>query len=153
MSARRRRGTNWSEPPQRCARPHSSTLAPSHSEVASGAQFDPWRRRAVLLTACGLAVLHLAGTAGIVSANSGQDSQLFSLTNGDRTSNGVHSLVFSGTLENIGEGASYNCSGIKVHGRSDDMIQRNYFAHPILGCGEYVFSMMQAYGIHYSVGR
>ena len=62
----------------------------------------------------------------------------------------MHSLVFSGTLENIGEGASYDCRGIKVHGRSDDMIQRNYFAHPILGCGEYVFSMMQAYGVHYS---
>jgi hypothetical protein len=62
----------------------------------------------------------------------------------------VHSLVFSGTLENIGEGASYDCRGVEVHGRSDDMIQRNYFAHPILGCGEYVFSMMQAYGVHYS---
>lgn len=110
----------------------------------------PLATGAVLLTACGLAVLHLTGTAGIVSANSGQDLELFSLTNGDRTSNGVHSLVFSGTLENIGEGASYDCRGIKVHGRSDDMIQRNYFAHPILGCGEYVFSMMQAYGVHYS---
>jgi uncharacterized protein YkwD len=105
---------------------------------------------AVLLTACGLAVLHLAGTARVASANGGQDSELFSLTNSDRTSNGVHSLVFSGTLENIGEGASYNCRGVHVNGRSDDMIQRNYFAHPILGCGEYVFSMMQAYGVHYS---
>jgi uncharacterized protein YkwD len=105
---------------------------------------------AVLLTACGLAVLHLAGTARVVSANGGQDSELFSLTNGDRTSNGVHSLVFSGTLESIGEGASYNCRGVHVNGRSDDMIQRNYFAHPILGCGEYVFSMMQAYGVRYS---
>lgn len=105
---------------------------------------------AVLLTACGFAVMHMATTIGLVSANSGQDSALFSLTNQDRASNGVHSLVFSGTLENIGEGASYNCRGVHVNGRSDDMIQRNYFAHPILGCGEYVFSMMQAYGVHYS---
>jgi hypothetical protein len=29
------------------------------------------------------------------------------------------------------------------------MIQRNYFAHPILGCGQLVFSMMQAFGVHY----
>jgi hypothetical protein len=29
------------------------------------------------------------------------------------------------------------------------MIRRNYFAHPILGCGQLVFSMMQAYGVHY----
>ena len=93
--------------------------------------------------------LHLGGTTGVASANGGEDSQLFSLTNGDRTSNGVHSLVFSGTLENIGEGASYNCNGIHVNGRSDDMIHRNYFAHPILGCGQLVFSMMQAYGVRY----
>jgi uncharacterized protein YkwD len=110
----------------------------------------PVATRAMLLAACGLAVIHLAGTSGVVSANSGQDSALFSLTNQDRTSNGVHSLAFSATLENIGEGASYNCRGVHVNGRSDDMIQRNYFAHPILGCGEYVFSMMQAFGVHYS---
>jgi uncharacterized protein YkwD len=103
-----------------------------------------------LLTACGLAVAHVAGSAAVASANSGEDSELFSLTNQDRTSNGVHSLAFSGTLENIGEGAPYDCRGIEVDGRSDDMIQRNYFAHPILDCGEYVFSIMQAYGIHYT---
>ena len=104
---------------------------------------------AALLTAAGLAVLHLGGTAGVASANGGYDSQLFSLTNQDRTSNGVHSLAFSGTLQNIGEGAPYNCRGIRVSGRSVDMIRRNYFAHPILGCGQLVFSMMQAYGVRY----
>jgi uncharacterized protein YkwD len=109
----------------------------------------PIAMTAGLVTAGGLAVLHLAGTSGVVSANSGEDSQLFSLTNQDRTSNGVHALTFSGTLENIGEGAPYNCNGIQVDGRSDDMIRRNYFAHPILGCGQLVFSMMQAYGVHY----
>ncbi len=37
-----------------------------------------------------------------------------------------------------------------INGRSVDMIQRNYFAHPILNCGgRYVFSMMQAFGIRY----
>jgi uncharacterized protein YkwD len=115
-----------------------------------GRAIRPVAISAVLLAACGLAVLHLAGTARVVSANSGQDSELFSLTNQDRTSNARRSLVFSGTLENIGEGASYDCGGVHVNGRSDDMIQRNYFAHPILGCGEYVFSMMQAYGVHYA---
>jgi uncharacterized protein YkwD len=104
---------------------------------------------AALLTAAGLAALHLGGTAGVASANGGYDSQLFSLTNQDRTSNGVHSLAFSGTLQNIGEGAPYNCRGIRVSGRSVDMIRRNYFAHPILGCGQLVFSMMQAYGVRY----
>ena len=102
-----------------------------------------------LVAACGLAVLHLAGTTGVASANASEDSQLFSLTNQDRTSNGVHSLIASGTLQNIGEGAPYNCRGVQVYGRSDDMIRRNYFAHPILGCGELVFSMMQAFGVRY----
>ena len=108
-----------------------------------------------LAVACGLAALHLAGDDRTPRcANGGYDSQLFSLTNQDRTSNGVHSLRFSGTLQNIGEGAPYNCRGVQVSGRSVDMIRRNYFAHPILGCGEYVFSMMQAFGIHYrSAGR
>jgi uncharacterized protein YkwD len=109
----------------------------------------PIAMTAGILTAAGLAILHLAGTTGVASANSGEDSQLFSLTNGDRASNGVHSLVFSGTLENIGEGAPYDCNGIHINGRSDDMIHRNYFSHPILGCGQLVFSMMQAYGVHY----
>ena len=49
----------------------------------------------------------------------------------------------------IGENARYDCNGIEVNGRSDDMIQRNYFAHPILGCGQLVFSMMSAFGVHY----
>jgi uncharacterized protein YkwD len=119
---------------------------------------DPGRlRRAVrpialtaaLLTAGGLAVAHLAGTTGIASANSGYDSQLFALTNQYRTSTGVHSLVFSRTLQNIGEGAPYTCNGIRVYGRAVDMITRNYFDHPILGCGQLVFSMMQAYGVRY----
>jgi uncharacterized protein YkwD len=124
--------------------------APSRRDLLLRRAIRPVAIGAVLLAACGFAVMHLAATTGIVSANSGQDSALFSLTNQDRASNGVHSLVFSGTLENIGEGASYDCRGVHVNGRSDDMIQRNYFAHPILGCGEYVFSMMQAYGVHYS---
>jgi uncharacterized protein YkwD len=104
---------------------------------------------ATVLAACTLAVLHLAGATSVVSANGGADSTLFSLTNSDRTSNGVHSLTFSGTLQAIGESARYNCNGITVSGRSYDMIQRNYFAHPILGCGQLVFSMMQAFGVHY----
>jgi uncharacterized protein YkwD len=109
----------------------------------------PLLMSAGVLAACALAALHLAGTTNVVDANSSADSSLFSLTNSDRTSNGVHAVTFSGTLEAIGENARYNCDGITVNGRSDDMIQRNYFAHPILGCGQLVFSMMQAFGIHY----
>jgi uncharacterized protein YkwD len=114
-----------------------------------GRAVRPLLMSAAVLAACGLAALHLAGTTNVVDANSSADSSLFSLTNSDRTSNGVHAVTFNGTLEAIGENARYHCNGITVNGRSYDMIHRNYFAHPILGCGQYVFSMMQAFGIHY----
>lgn len=141
----------WDELVRTAAAVRAEPLSAAHAPDgrASRDLLRPVAMTAGLLVAGALAVLHLAGTTGVASANTGQDATLFSLTNQDRTSNGVHSLTFSGTLQNIGEGASYNCKGVSVHGRSDDMIQRNYFAHPILGCGLYVFSMMQAYGIHY----
>ncbi|MBV8300376.1 MAG: hypothetical protein JOY68_00455 [Candidatus Dormibacteraeota bacterium] len=99
--------------------------------------------------AAALAVLHLAGSAAPAAADSGADGTLFSLTNSDRASNGVASLSYSGTLQTIGEGGYYGGCGFAVHGRSVDMIERNYFAHPILNCGQLVFSIMQAYGVPY----
>ena len=83
-----------------------------------------------------LAVLQLARTPATAAADSGADSTLFSLTNSDRSSNGVASLSFNGTLETIGEGGYYGGCGFAVDGRSVDMIQRDYFAHPIKNCGQ-----------------
>ncbi len=124
--------------------------APDEPRSRSGGRAArPVLMSAGLLAAAGLAVAHLAGSTSVVNANTSQDATLFALTNQDRTSNGVHSLTRSGTLQSIGENARYNCNGITVNGRSYDMIQRNYFAHPILGCGQLVFSMMQAFGVHY----
>lgn len=114
-----------------------------------------WRRAATtvasLLALAGLtiAALHAATTATVARADGSADAALFSLTNQDRTSNGVRSLNGNGTLGGIGESSRYNGCGFAVNGRSFDMIQRNYFAHPILGCGQLVFSMMQAFGVHY----
>ncbi|MHB8718768.1 MAG: CAP domain-containing protein [Candidatus Dormibacteria bacterium] len=115
-----------------------------------------WWRRAVLRSAyagvvaavCALAV-HAGASAPPVHADGTADADLFALTNQDRASNGVRALAGSGTLSSIGEGAPYGGCGFEVYGRSVDMIQRNYFAHPILNCGQYVFSIMQAYGIRY----
>ena len=97
---------------------------------------------------CALGAALLLRAAAPAAADTGADSTLFSLTNSDRSSNGVGAVGFSGTLQSIGENAGYNC-GVHVNGRAEDMIQRNYFSHVIAGCGQYVFSMMQAYGIHY----
>jgi uncharacterized protein YkwD len=115
-----------------------------------------WRRLAItvtslaVLTGLGIAAVHAAGTATVARADGTADADLFSLLNQDRTSNGVRSLNHNGTLGAIGEGARYSgCPGLAVNGRAVDMIQRNYFAHPILGCGQLVFSMMGAFGVRY----
>lgn len=114
-----------------------------------------WRRAAITatymaaLTGMTIAALHSAADATPVRASGSLDSALFSLTNQDRASNGVRSLNGNGTLGAIAEGARYNGCGFAVYGRAVDMIQRNYFAHVILNCGQYVFSMMSAFGVHY----
>ena len=111
--------------------------------------FRPLVVSAIAAAAVAICFTALVRSAAPVAADGGADSTLFSLTNQDRSSNGVRSLSFNGTLQSIGEGASYRCGGITVYGRSVDMIQRHYFSHVIAGCGQYVFSMMQAYGVHY----
>ena len=115
----------------------------------------PWRGFAttaaylVVLAGVAIGALHAAASATPVRADGSADADLFSFTNQDRASNGVRSLGGNGTLGAIGEGIRYNGCGFAVNGRSVDMIQRNYFAHPILNCGQLVFSMMQAFGVHY----
>jgi uncharacterized protein YkwD len=135
-------------------------LAQSAAAVRAGADAEEiggrsWRRIAttaayvVALAGLTVAALHAADRATPVLADSTANGALFSLTNQDRASNGVRAMSGYGTLSNIAEGAGYNCSGINVHGRAVDMIERNYFAHPIAGCGQLVFSMMRAYGVPY----
>jgi uncharacterized protein YkwD len=114
-----------------------------------GRLLRPLAVAALLGAALLAALLHLGQPPVTATADSGADSTLFSLTNSDRSSNGVPSLAFSGTLETIGEGGYYGGCGFAVYGRSVDMINRNYFAHPILNCGQYVFSIMHAYGVNY----
>ena len=111
-----------------------------------------WRR--VVLTSAGaalslLGVIWVLHAPVIARADAGADQTLFSLTNQDRASNGVGALNYNNTLTIIGENAGYNCGGIHINGRSEDMIQRNYFSHIIAGCGTYVWPMMSAYGVNY----
>jgi uncharacterized protein YkwD len=128
----------------------------AHVAAIAGENAEPprltLRRLAVLAgvlvaaAASGLATQHAITAAADATA----DQDLFSLTNQDRASNGVHALIWHSTLSAIGENKPYGGCGFTVYGRSYDMIQRNYFAHPILNCGgQYVFSMMSADGINY----
>jgi uncharacterized protein YkwD len=91
---------------------------------------------------------HLQGQPADADATA--DSDLFSLTNQDRASNGVASLAENGTLASIGEAAPYSgCAGAgTIYGRAQDMINRDYFAHAIPPCNQYVFSMMSAFGVN-----
>ncbi|HEX3605999.1 MAG TPA: CAP domain-containing protein [Candidatus Dormibacteraeota bacterium] len=82
-----------------------------------------------------------------LASNSTLDSNLLSLTNQDRTSNGVAAVVWNGTLGSIADNRPYNCNGLVVNGRALDMIQRDYFDHPILGCGQMADNMLSADGV------
>ena len=97
---------------------------------------------------------HLHGQPAAADATA--DSDLFSLTNQDRASNGVAALAENSTLASIGEAAPYSgCAGAgTIDGRAQDMINRDYFAHAIPPCNQYVFSMMSAFGVnHQSAGE
>ena len=138
-------------PPDVPARPgpKSRVAAPSGHNSAR----RPRARRAavvgVLVAAAAAAAIAARGST-VAVADSTADQDLFSLTNQDRTSNGLHSLLWHSTLGAIGENKPYGGCGFTVYGRSYDMIRRNYFAHAILNCnGQYVFSMMTAAGIPY----
>jgi uncharacterized protein YkwD len=104
---------------------------------------------AVVAVAAGIALSHVLHATVSVGADGAADSTLFSLTNQDRASNGVRAVSQSGTLQSIGESARWTGCGPVIYGRSDDMITRDYFAHQIPPCNQYVFSMMQAYGVNY----
>ncbi len=79
-------------------------------------------------------------------------SILLSLTNQDRTSNGKPALAENATLDGIGGNVPHAVCGITVNGRAADMIQREYFSHPIPPCNQYVFVIMQESGINTNLG-
>ncbi len=79
-------------------------------------------------------------------------SILISLTNQDRTSNGKPALAENATLDGIGGDVPHAICGITVNGRAADMIQREYFSHPIPPCNQYVFVIMQESGINTNLG-
>ena len=110
-------------------------------------------RRAALAAAAGAALLALAPwSPARASADATFNATLFALINRDRAAHGLAPLQWSGTLSAIGESAPYGGCGFTVRGRAEDMIQRNYFAHPILGCGgRNVFDVLRAGGVGFSM--
>ena len=98
------------------------------------------------------------GAANTLAFDPTSDEQtLFSLTNQDRTSNGVPALTQNAQMFSIARNAPNTVCGYTIDGRSQDMMNRNYFSHYILNClnpgtpstNKLVFNILQAYGISY----
>jgi uncharacterized protein YkwD len=115
-----------------------------------------------LVTAAGLATLSCMGVARLGAASVGAapvgsstpyNSELFSLTNQDRTRNGLAALASNATLSGIAESTPYyGCSPSPIYGRAADMLTRDYFYHQIPGCSAdcgYVWPIMTADGVHW----
>lgn len=113
-----------------------------------------WRRVAVVLMGTLVAIsatfLTSFGAPDRAAASQTFDVTLFNLINQDRQQNGVAPLQWSNVTSAIAEGGTYTGCGYAIGGRTEDMIDRNYFAHQILSCGtQNVFSILQNEGVHF----
>src|ERR1035437_907260 len=78
------------------------------------------------------------------------EQQLFSLLNQDRAQNGLGPLTATAPLFNLARGGSWTPPGCPtVHGRSQDMIEHNYFSHQVPPCNSYVWPGISQYGVQY----
>jgi hypothetical protein len=79
------------------------------------------------------------------------ENQLVTDINVARAQNGLQALVPNPVLDSIARDSSVVvCGGQTVHGRSQDMIERNYFSHQITPCGQYVWPVLQTAGVQLS---
>ncbi|HEV3233056.1 MAG TPA: CAP domain-containing protein [Candidatus Dormibacteraeota bacterium] len=123
---------------------------------AVGSLASPWRRPARIALIAGLTGALVAGYTVrpqlVQAGDPGTAGQLFSLTNQDRTSNGLGALASNGNLNSIATSAGGNCGGTAISGRSADMINRQYFSHQIPPCGGYVWNVFSL-GAYSSAGE
>jgi uncharacterized protein YkwD len=110
---------------------------------------------ASLAAATGLGGAVVGLTAGaplpVAASTASFDSELLQLTNQDRASNGVAALTWNSTLGSIADGLPFTCSGGVAYGRTVDMIQKDYFNHPIPECGgQYADIMLTPNGIRWT---
>ncbi|TMD93615.1 MAG: hypothetical protein E6I76_14290 [Chloroflexi bacterium] len=149
------RARRWKEL-QRSARAVRALPAGDDPDAEDGELTGRHRAVAVSLAAAtglGGAVLGLtvAAPLPVLASNGTLDSNLFALTNQDRTSNGVGALSWNSTLGDIADGRPFACSGGVANGRTVDMIQRDYFDHPIPECGgQYADIMLTPDGVQWT---
>jgi uncharacterized protein YkwD len=102
----------------------------------------PWRALVTIIAAVvGVSAATVAATPARAAGfdTGAAEARLYATINRDRADNGLGPLVSSPALSNIARGGSFSACGIVVHGRSQDMIERDYFSHPIPPCGTLVF--------------
>ena len=93
-----------------------------------------------LLTVLAFVGAAMGSSAPASAGDPGTARTLFDLTNQDRTSNGLGALAYNGTLSSVATSAQAGSCG-NPHGRSQDLIERNYFSHQIPPCGSYVWQV------------
>ncbi|MEA2647033.1 MAG: hypothetical protein QOE92_2116, partial [Chloroflexota bacterium] len=81
---------------------------------------------------------------------SAAEQQMANLINQDRAQNGLGPLTFSARLSQVARGSDISMCGTTVHGRSQDMAERNYFNHQVPPCNQYVWSALSAAGISFN---
>jgi hypothetical protein len=100
-------------------------------------------RRPRRLVPAALAALILAGAIAVAPGGVGATAadplgdELMRLTNLDRTALGKAALVVDPTLASFARDLSFACptkSSLLLRGRSQDMVDRDYFSHSIVGC-------------------
>lgn len=86
----------------------------------------------------GLLIAALAAPASVrATPDPDLEHAMLTLTNADRTSNGVNALLLDDRLL------------VVARNRSEDMVARNYFSHAIPPNGTQVFPLIEAQGIDY----
>jgi len=78
------------------------------------------------------------------------EAHFVDLLNADRAASGLPPLVVNSTLSRLARDGQMSVCGQTVRGRSQDMIDRNYFSHQAPPCGAYVWPAMSAAGVSYT---
>ena len=113
-------------------------------------------RIALIIAVAAASAIQLS-LAGVVPAHAASfdpnaaESQLVNLINQDRAQNGLPALALNPMMSSIARGAPISvCPGEVVHGRSQDMTERNYFSHNIPSCGQLVWPALSGNGVQFS---
>jgi uncharacterized protein YkwD len=149
------RARRWEEL-QRSARAVHALPAgddPDAEDAGSGGRHRVVAASLAAATGLGGAAATLVASAPlpVAASTASFDQSLLQLTNQDRASNGAAAVTWNTTLGSIADGLPFNCSGGVANGRTVDMIQRDYFDHPIPECGgQYADIMLAPNGINWT---